>query len=101
MNDLLIHFVNIYQRIINTMKDIKHITEQYINQKTSPLKIQGDMVHLINQVGKELRFTRKVNDIEKYITILHLILIGNSSQSERQKEHYVRLSEVVFNDIDN
>jgi hypothetical protein len=58
------------------------------------------MVHLINQVGEELKSVRKVSDVEKYITILHLILIGNSSQTDRQKNHYLRFSEVIWDDID-
>jgi hypothetical protein len=82
------------------MKDISHLTEQYISKTSSSLTLHEDYISLISRVGEELRYTRKIKNIEKYLTILHLIVIGNNSVSQDDKNTYLRLSQVIWDDID-
>ena len=82
------------------MKDISHLTEQYISKTSSSLTLHEDYISLISRVGEELRYTRKIQNIEKYITILHVIVIGNSSPNQDDKNTYLRLSQVIWDHID-
>jgi len=42
------------------MKDISHLTEQYISKTSSSLTLHEEYISLISRLGEELRYTRKV-----------------------------------------
>lgn len=86
---------------MKSKEEIRELANKYLEKDTkSNRTLSEEYFSLIKRISIDLRYVRKTIDIEKYLTILHLIVIGNNSSSTDEKDTYLRLGETLYNTID-